>query len=271
MIARLLLMLFSGLLFAASCPAAETLSKEQTYSLFTQANDAFRQANAVTGDPAKADSLYEKAVLGYEKIINQGRVRNPKLYYNLANAYLLRDDLGKAILNYRRGELLDKSDSDIQKNLAFARSKKIDKVETKTETRILMTLFFWHYDLSMRVKFTIACACFAVFCIALTLAIWLGRRALLTVISSVSAVILFCLVVSLAVDGYRQSNEFEGVIVSPEVIAYQGDGSNYPQSFKGPLHAGTEFELIERRTGWFHVKLADDSDGWIPQSAAELI
>jgi len=54
-------------------------------------------------------------------------------------------------------------------------------------------------------------------------------------------------------------------------VAYQGDGQNYPPSFKAPLHAGTEFELVEHRPGWFHIKLADGSDGWIPQSAAEII
>jgi SH3-like domain-containing protein len=57
----------------------------------------------------------------------------------------------------------------------------------------------------------------------------------------------------------------------PEVIAYQGDGQNYPPSFKAPLNAGTEFELIERRPGWFHIKLADGSEGWISQTSAELI
>jgi tetratricopeptide (TPR) repeat protein len=264
MINRFSVIIFSGLLFAAASSAGDTLPKEQIYSLFTQ-------ANAVVGDPAKADSLYEKAVLGYEKIISEGRIRNPKLYYNLANAYLLRDDLGRAILNYRRAESLDKSDSNIRKNLAFVRGKKIDKVEPKTETQILRTLVFWHYDLSMRAKLAVAVVCFAVFCLGLAAALWFARRASLTIITIIAAVLLVCSVGSLLVDNYNRSNDLAGVVVSPEVIAYQGDGQNYPQSFKGPLHAGAEFELIERRPSWFHIKLADGSDGWIPQSSAELI
>lgn len=271
MIARLSLICLVCLLFTAALAAGDTLSKEQIHTLFNQANDAFRQANSTVDDTDKSNSLYEKAILGYEKIIRQGHIENPKLYYNLANAYLLKGDVGRAILNYRCAEKFDKSDSDIRKNLAFARSRRVDKVEIKTEKQILQTLVFWHYDFSMRARFTVACVCFAVLCLGLTVMIWFGRNAPLTAITAISAILLVCLIGSLAVEEYSQAANLAGVIVSPEVVAYQGDGQNYPPSFKAPLHAGTEFELVERRPGWFHIKLADGSDGWIPQSAAEII
>ncbi len=265
---------FTGLvclLLTAALAAADTLPKKQIYTLFNQANDAFRQANSTVGDAGKTDSLYEKAILGYEKIITRGRIENPKLYYNLANAYLLKGDLGRAILNYRRAEKLDKSNSDIQKNLAFARSRRVDKVEVRPEKQILQTLIFWHYDFSMRAKFAAACVCFAVLCLGLSAAIWFGRKTPLTAVTVVSAILLLCLVGSLAVDEYSRAVNLSGVIISPQVVAHQGDGQNYPPSFKTPLHAGTEFELIERRPGWLHIQLSDDSDGWIPQSSAEII
>ncbi|MGA2092152.1 MAG: hypothetical protein ABSH16_01930 [Sedimentisphaerales bacterium] len=271
MIKRGLLTVLIVLLVTAMAAAADILPNEQAISLFNQANDAFRQANTATDDAGKANSLYEKAILGYEKIIREGHIENPKLYYNLANAYLLRDDIGRAILNYRRAEKLDKSNSDIQKNLAFARGRRIDKVEQKTETQILQTLAFWHYDFSTRTKFIIACVSFAVLCLTLTAVIWFGRRASLSVVVVISAVLLVCFVGSVAVDGYNQATRLSGVIISPQVTAYQGDGPNYPASFKEPLHAGTEFVLVERRPGWLHIRLANGSDGWVPQSDAELI
>jgi tetratricopeptide (TPR) repeat protein len=271
MIVRLLLICLVCLLFTAGLAAGDTLPKEQIHTIFNQANDAFRQANSAVDDTDKSNLLYEKAILGYEKIIREGHIENPQLYYNLANAYLLKGDIGRAILDYRRAEKFDKSDSDIQKNLAFARGRRVDKVEIKTEKQILQTLVFWHYDFSMRTKFTVACVCFAVFCLGLTIMIWLGRNVLLTTVTGVSAVLVVCFIGSLAVEGYSQAVNLSGVIVSPEVVAYQGDGQNYPPSFKAPLHAGTEFELVERRPGWFHIKLTDDSDGWISQNAAEII
>jgi tetratricopeptide (TPR) repeat protein len=259
------------LLVTALAAAADVLPKEQITTLFNQANDSFRQANAVTNDAGKANSLYEKAILGYEKIIRDGHIENPKLYYNLANAYLLQNDIGRAILNYRKAEKLDKSNSDIQKNLAFARGRRIDKVEQKTEMQILRTLAFWHYDFSMRAKFVIACVSFAVLCLTLTAAIWFGRKTSLSLITVISAGLLVCFAGSVAIDSFTQATRLSGVIISQQVTAYQGDGSNYPASFKEPLHTGTEFILIEQRPGWFHIRLVDGSDGWIPQSDAELI
>ena len=78
--------------------------------------------------------------------------------------YLLKEDLGRAILNYRRAEKLDASDLNIKKNLTFARSRRADRVETSTQRRVLETLFFWHYDFSLKAKALLACLFFAVLC-----------------------------------------------------------------------------------------------------------
>ncbi|UCG58818.1 MAG: hypothetical protein JSU70_04755, partial [Phycisphaerales bacterium] len=61
--------------FGVVLPAQAELSVTELRRLFDQANEAFGQANAIVGDP-KAEKLYEKAILGYEKIIKEGEVRN---------------------------------------------------------------------------------------------------------------------------------------------------------------------------------------------------
>jgi tetratricopeptide (TPR) repeat protein len=247
------------------------LSKEQTYSLFDQANQAFRQANSTTNDPNQAERLYDKAILNYEKIINEGGVRNPKLYYNLGNAYFLKEDVGRAILNYRRAEALDKSDANIQKNLAFARSKRVDKVAVKTEKRVLQTLFFWHYDFSLKTKFLLMCICFAIVCLGLTAMIWFGKTPSWVVATVICGLLTICFLTSVVLETRARSHRISGVITATEVMARQGDGPNYAESFKDPLHAGTEFDLLERRSGWFHIRLSDNSDGWIPDNSADLV
>jgi len=247
-------------------------SKDRLIDLFDQANQAFRQANATT-DSDEAGKLYEKAILSYESIISQGRIQNAKLFYNLGNAYFLKEDIGKAILNYRRAERLDGSDRDIRKNLEFARSRRIDKITPKTQERVLETLFFWHYDFSLRTKFTLACLFFAAACICVTAIIWLGRirRGGLTAAAVVAGVLMLCFAVSVAVESRHATAVVCGVITAQEVVARQGDGQSYPESFKDPLHSGTEFDLLEHRPGWLYIELPDDSDGWIPDNCAELI
>ena len=256
----------------AGMPSSQIENQESRIEdLFNQANHFFREANSITDDPDKAQKLYEKAILNYEKIISDGRIKNSKLYYNLGNAYFLKEDIGRAILNYRRAENLDKADTNIQKNLAFARSRRIDKVAVKTEKRILETLFFWHYDFSIRTKFLITCICFAIVCISGTLMLWRGRFAPGVATAVICGILTAGFFVSVAVEARSRANTICGVITAGQVVARQGDGPNYPESFKDPLHAGTEFDLLERRSGWFHVRLSDDSDGWIPDNATDLI
>jgi len=260
-------------LFLFSLPTWTTakVPEEQTYSLFSQANESFRQANSMAAGSKEAEKLYEKSILSYEKIINVGQIKNAKLYYNLANAYFLKGDIGRAILNYRRAEKLDKSDTNIQKNLTFARSRRIDKVTEKTEKRVLHTLFFWHYDFPIKTKFVITCILFAIVCISVTAMIWLGRIAPIKLAMIISGILMVCFLFSVVIEVSGQAGRTCGVVTTDEVIARQGDGRNYSVSFKEPLHAGTEFELLEHRSGWLHIRLGDDSEGWIPDSSADLI
>jgi tetratricopeptide (TPR) repeat protein len=251
-------------------PAEAKPTKAEKISLFNQANEAFRQANS-SKDTKQAERLYEKAILTFEKIINDGEVENSRLYYNLGNAYFLNGRLGKAILNYRRANRLDNSDENIQKNLAFARSKRTDKITIKTEKRVLQTLFFWHYDFSVKTKFILTCVLFGIVCLCITAIIWFGRNNLWTVPAVVCCILAVCFLVSVVVESKIQADKTFGVITVKEVTARQGDGQNYSPSFKEPLHEGTEFDLLEHRPGWFHIKLSDDSDGWITENSAELI
>jgi len=262
--------LLNVVLLVCSVPARASLPREEANALLNEANAAFQQGNAA-GDPAVARQCYDKAILLYERIIRDLGVQSAGLYYNLANARLLTDDLGRAILNYRRAERLDGSDLNIKKNLAFARSRRVDRVETGTQERVLETLFFWHYDLSLRTKLLLACLAFASLCLALTVMIWRGRGTACTVVAVLSGVLVACLLSSLLIENHRRSTVRFGVITAAEIVARQGDGPNYPPSFKDPLHAGTEFELIEQRPGWFHIRLSDGAEAWIPQDTAEQV
>ncbi|MEA3547450.1 MAG: tetratricopeptide repeat protein, partial [Thermodesulfobacteriota bacterium] len=119
--------------------------------LLTQGASFFRQANE-SDDPEEARRLYHKSLLRYEKLSRE--IENGKLYYNIGNVYFRLDDLGRAIVNYRRAEQLITNDPNLRQNLDYALSKRQDKIESKQEEELLRTLFFWHYDLpsSLRMK-----------------------------------------------------------------------------------------------------------------------
>ncbi|MBE0536281.1 MAG: hypothetical protein IH624_11485 [Phycisphaerae bacterium] len=247
------------------------MSEQDAYSTFMRANDAFRRANACTEDADARRRHYGEAILSYEKLIEQGEIANGKLFYNLASAYLLNGDVGRAVLHFRNAEKLDPSNPDIQKNLAYARSRRLDKIETAPRQKVMERLFFWHYDFSMRWRFTAACVAFAVMCLAATLRICFSSLRKASAVGIVAAVAALGLGLSVGIQRHTDVSRRFGVILAETVEARQGDGPGYPLSFKEPLHAGTEFDLLEQRPGWWHVRLMDGKNTWIPDHSADLV
>jgi len=120
-------------------------------------------------------------------------------------------------------------------------------------------------------KFIITCLCFALLCVSLTVMIWFGRTAPAIVTALIGGILMVCFFVSVVLEANDYARRVCGVITAHEVVARQGDGQSYAASFKDPLHTGTEFDLIKRRHGWFHIRLTDNSKGWIPETGADLI
>ena len=83
---------------------------------------------------AEANQLYEagqyqEAASAYQSMVDAG-ADDGALYYNLGNACYKSGDLGRAILNYRRAQIIDPRDSDIETNLQIAREQTVDQLET---------------------------------------------------------------------------------------------------------------------------------------------
>ena len=262
---------FYMLLAIVCADAVGKMETDEIHLAYTQANEAFSKANKTPDDSEQAQALYQQAIVSYEKMIETEGIHNAMLYYNLANSYLLTDDLGRAILNYRRAQHLDSANPDIHKNLNFARSKRIDQFTVTTQKKILERLFFWHYDFSMKTRLFVGGVCLSVLCMWLVLRIWIVKWPAIIPVCSMMLLVLMGMVFSVAVEQRALSTHRSGVIVAESVVARQGDSDNYPESFSQPLHAGIEFDVIEQRPGWLHINLSSDQDTWIPADSAELI
>ena len=265
----ILIAAFAGVIVATNARAE--ITQTELYNLADEAEHAFRQANDISRTrPDESQRLYEQAILRFEKIIDQGEIANPHLYYNVANAYLLKGDIGHAILNYRRAQHLGSTNPDLAKNLDFARRKRLDQIPVQTQKRVLQTLFFWHYDFTLSTRFLLGGVFWSFACLLSILAVW-RRRRILVAAALLSLLLSFALIGSVALDMHRSSTNNHGVITAESVIARQGDSENYPTSFTDPLHAGTEFELLESRGQWLHIRLANAAQAWIPTNTAEVI
>ena len=271
LVAAALLLAAAVTMHPCGLSAADALSREELARHLESAEQAFRLgAELDETSPVRAREQYERALLHYERIAREEGVRNGKLYYNIGNTYFRMGDVGRAILNYKRASRYMPGDENVKANLEYARSRRIDRVELEESERIFKTLFFLHYDVPLGIKLTVFTALFALVWIVAVFRLFLDLPVLKMLIV-IPAVVGGLFLASIAVESVGAARNPEGVVTAREVVARKGDAETYQPSFTEPLHAGTEFVLLEERPGWFHVELEDGSRCWIPDRAGERV
>jgi tetratricopeptide (TPR) repeat protein len=251
--------------------AEARLADQEISNHLSQAEQLFRRAMDLDRtDPDAAKAYYREAILHYEAIVKNGGVRNGKLYYNVGNAYFRLGDTGRAILNYKRAALFMQNDPNLRQNLDYARNRRADRIELRQKEKVLKTLFFIHYDIPSRMKLIVFAISFGALWISAAARL-LWRTGWLKIAIAVSAVMSAVFLASLVIDAASLARTPEGVITAEETIGRMGDAETYQPSFKEPLHAGSEFRLLEKRPGWWRVELESGDRTWIPDGAAELV
>lgn len=228
---------------------------ESATALFKKGNESYEAAD------------FDQAIGQYERIIDLG-IRNSKVFYNLGNAYFRKNQLGRAILNYRRALSLDPRDEDSMANLRFAKLFILDKIE---EQRInpLSNLLHLFLDLWSVDELTIFVS--LSYCLSIVIAILVlfrrSKRALLWGLT-IFLVVLIIFSTSFATKLYFGSVE-SGVVIVPEAEVRSGPGGDYTLQFTG--HEGLEFQINEEAEGWYRISLPNGVKGWIPREAVEII
>jgi len=265
LIVLMLLTLANGIIYAQSPnnPELETIIQE--------ANSYYRQAmETAPQDAWKAKKLYEKAAIYYEKLTTDNGIKNGKLYYNLGNAYFRMGDIGRAILNYLKAQQYIPNDKNLLQNLDYARAKRIDKVTEKEQQMGLKIIFFFHYYIPVLLRLAIFIICFVLIWIFAILKLFF-KQGLLNFFLIISIIVVILFAGSLFFEITKTSSEHPGVVLATELIARKGDSDTYEKSFQEPLHAGTEFILIEERRNWYEVELKDGRTCWIQTKDVGLV
>ena len=246
-------------------------AQQSAEAVFAEANAFFRSGNELLAtDPQGAAGMYVRAALRYESLVGGRGIANSKLHYNLANAYFRMDDIGRAILNYRKAARLDPADRNVMRNLAHARATRKDRLEPESGSQIFQTLLFWHYDFAFDTRMRLFAGVWIAFWGVVLLRL-LGRRWMPREIATALGVASALLLGSVAVEAVKARSAAGGVVIAPDTVARQGDGPSYEPSFEEPLHAGAEFQLLEERPGWYRVELPDGRRCWLSAGDVELV
>ena len=237
--------------------------------LLARAEASFAAGLGVRGQPSRARPLFRTAAEAYRKLHDRG-LRNADLLRNEGNAWLLADDLPRAILAYRRGLRLDPADRSLQECLTFAREQvfypfqgSFGRPPTNNRPPWLPRLGLSAWSFGFLLALYALCWGF--------LARWLMTRRSRLLLLAVSGLALLIVVAGLFVVGTCYENRAAqgsvAVIARDGVYLRKGNSMAFPPRDETPLNRGVEARLLFRRGDWVQIELSAGQVGWIPAAA----
>jgi hypothetical protein len=249
------------LIFAALRAEGDDWAGRSAAEVAASAEAAFTEGVRHRDQPALARRKFQVASNGFHELYRRG-ARNPKLFCNLGNAYLLADDLPHAIQAYQRGLRLAPGSRELAIGLRAARSHVV--YPTGSELGRLPADAQVPY-LSLAVGewlFAGAVLFYSAACISFTRWLMTRRRALIAAGGVALAIAASC--TALAVHG--SPTERPLVIINQDgVLLRRGDSSRYPPRFETPLNRGVEARLLVDHVNWIQIELAGGDVGWVPR------
>ena len=213
---------------------------------------------------------YAEAAQQYEFLVQEEGIRNGQLFYTLGNSWFMAGDAGRAILNYRRAEEFMPNNADLKHNLNTALELRTDLIPEKEPHPLADKVLGWHLKTSTAVRWWLFAGLWMVLWGSW---FWMERSARkeVRITAAVTGVLSLLLLGSLITESVMKYNAQPGVILSKEIVARKGDGTMYAPAFLDPLHSGTEFQCLEDRGSWWHIRLVDGQTCWIPADAGEKV
>lgn len=214
---------------------------------------------------------YQQAIKDYEEIVK--KTKSPSVYYNLGNAYYRSDNITRAIINYERAKLLAPSDGDVEFNLQLARSKTIDKIESKSE----MFFVSWYRALVSVTNIT-GWTYVSIFSLAIGLSLvilfLLSRSVRWRKTGFLGAMAFLLLFVAANIFAYQQKKMLTSrngaIVISSSASVRKTPSGSGAELFI--LHEGTRVDIVDDgMSQWKEVELADGRDGWMHVSQLEKI
>lgn len=196
-------------------------------------------------------------------------VATASLYTNLGNAALQAEDLGEAILAYRRALRLEPNHPRASQNLDHARSLLPSWVPRPAAESALDSFFFWHRTVPQGIRQLAAAVCFGVAGALIAAGIRFRQSALRNA-AILPLLVWGALTASVLVDPARAAGN-DAVVILPEVLARAADSPLSPSAFAEPLPRGVEVRVVEDRAPWLRVRLFNGRDAWVPESSIERV
>ena len=239
------------------CAFSILLAAQDADKVFQEANEAYIQKS------------YDQAISLYQTIVQQD-LKSPELFLNLGNAYFQKSEFAKAILSYERGLKLSPNDEDLLANLEITNNQ-LDSEVVEVPPFILVR---W-WQSFCNVFSTNVWAILQVLLMA-AMAFFVGRYFLKQEVGvkrksfyTALMILPFFLLSFFAANSKAKFANSESAVVMTETAIK--DGPDERSGDINKLYPGNTVLVLDKIDEWYKVQLANQSIGWIPDSAIEKI
>ena len=249
---------FMGLLLSLALSIGAWAQQDtHTFSQLTMQAEAAYYA----GDFDTAITLYEQILANSDD--------NAAIYFNLGNAYYESDQLGFALLNYRRAEQIDPRMDGLMQNIVRIRAKRIDfqrdernlihRIAASTQGTLTLTELGW-----------IAASVWTFWFVLVTLWLLLARwRYQMRWFVAGIGIVMVIVVGAYSARSYADANQPRAVVIGNATQVMSGPGENYLSI--GQLFSAAEMRLLDTDGVWVRFVLPDGSQGWLRSDTIERV
>ncbi len=209
------------------------------------------------------DKDYQTALEKFTLIENEG-VINADLYYNIGNCYFRINEVGRAILYFKKALKVESDHKAARRNLDYALTFTKDKQNSESENVIRS---FWQkaFDsISINLLAIISLLIFVLIIMIICFMIIHYRNREKTVPIFITTVLIFLFSAFLIISILKWQ-EFhktdEAVLLSTSAIGYSGPGEDFTRVFT--IHEGMIFTIERDEENWSLIKLENGLGGWI--------
>ena len=247
------------------CAATALAAPDNDADLLQRADQAVQEGLKRNENRQQARPYYLDAARQFEALHEHG-VRNPELYRDLGNAYLLAGEVPHAILAYRRGLRFAPSDHVLQTNLIYAREQ-VDFPSPDNFGRPPRDDWPpWLPRPTLGILLASTVVAYGAGCLMLTR--WrMTRRGWFLYAAGAAFVLLVVPILGTAHEAWRerQQERHPLVVVAVDGLTLRnGNGMAYPARYEGKtLNRGVEARLLFEREEWLHIELAGGQTGWV--------
>ncbi|HIF92810.1 MAG: SH3 domain-containing protein [Myxococcales bacterium] len=210
---------------------------------------------------------FSEAEAGFASLLESG-AWNAALLTNLGNAALQSEEIGVAVLAYRRALLLDPEVTTALQNLTYVRGLLPSWVSRPDSSDRSQVLFFYRkIPAVQRANLAAAFFLLAAGCLAISNRRREGAWRGLAVLGAAAWALLLA---SVLFDQGSQTGR-GAVVTAGETLARSADSRLSALALPEPLPAGAEVEILEHRQEWTRIRLFSGREVWVRGSSVTRI